>query len=102
MQISIIGHDVISPVYTCGKNGEKVDVQTHGVNYSTWKLIDDFEKHVGKKSKTTCKICNGEQGVLDKVIEAMQAVGSSAKDITPTFTEMAMLLGFDSEKETND
>lgn len=80
MQINIIDDDVLAPVYTCGKRGESIDVQVHGVTYSVWKLLDNFEKHTGKRPKIACKICHGEQDAFDKLLAAMVDMGHAAKE----------------------
>lgn len=89
MQISITDNDVLTPVYFCGKRGESLDVQEHGVTYSVWKLLDDFDKHRGKSPKVVCKICHGEQAAFDKLIAAMTNVGNAAKDTANIFAAFA-------------
>lgn len=80
MQINIIDDDVLAPVYTCGKRGESIDVQVHGVTYTVWKLLDNLEKHTGKRPKIACKICHGEKDAFDKLIASLVDVGNAAKE----------------------
>ena len=80
MQINIVDDDVLAPVYTCGKRGESIDVQVHGVNHTVWKLLDNFDKHIGKRPKVACKICHGEKDAFEKLIAAMLDLGEAAKN----------------------
>ena len=80
MQINIIDDDVLAPVYTCGKRGESIDVQVHGVTYSVWKLLEDLEKHTGKRPKIACKICHGEKDAFDKLIASLVDMGNATKE----------------------
>lgn len=79
MQINVVDDDILTPTYTCGKRGETIDVQEHGVNYSVWKLLDNLEKHVGPRSKVSCKICDGETAAFERLISTMMDLGESAK-----------------------
>ena len=89
MQFNIVDDDVVAPIYTCGKRGESIDVQVHGVNYTTWKVLDNFEKHIGKRPKISCKVCHGEQDAFEKLLQAIGVLGESARTTTTNILEMA-------------
>ena len=78
MQFNIVDDDVVAPIYTCGKRGESIDVQVHGVNYTTWKLLDNFEKHIGKRPKISCKICHDRKNSFEQLMETMIYLGNIA------------------------
>lgn len=80
MRIDIIDDDVLATTYTCGKRGESIDAQVHGVTHTVWKVLDNFEKHTGKHPKITCKTCYGEKDAVDKLIAQLTTLGNSANE----------------------
>lgn len=102
MQINVVDNDVLTPVYSCGKRGEAIDVQVHGSTYSVWKLLDDLEKHIWTGNKITCKICNGEKPSIKMFTEAMENLGKAAKETATIFSNMIVNFKTDPMKETND
>lgn len=102
MQINIIDDDILTPVYSCGKRGESIDVQVHGVNYTTWKLLDNLEKHVGKRSKIACKTCYdlSEKNGFEQLAASFLELSIQGKNLDAVFTDLIEVL--DTKKDTND
>lgn len=102
MKIDIIDDDVLSPTYLCGKRGEAIDVQVHGVTYSTWKLLDDLERHIGKHPKIACKLCYGMKAShsIDRLIETLSAMTDSTAKAAINIARLSESINM--EKETND
>ena len=58
MKLNIINNHKLSPVYTCGRTAESIDIHFHGVNHAVWTILDNLDKHVGNSPKVACKICH--------------------------------------------
>jgi hypothetical protein len=53
-------NDTILPSYACGLKDKTVQVSYHGSTWATWKLQDQFEKHLEK-----CTTCENRVATMD-------------------------------------